>query len=157
MGAAAAAMVGLNVLQGTANASMQKAQAKYQASQMNQNAKLANMQAEDSLRRGEEQAYQIRKQSKSLIGSQRASYAAQGIDVSSGSALDVQGDTAALAELDALTIKNNAFKEAMGYKIQASQLKSNAKAVKSFGQMQSNLSLLGGGIGAVGSYYQYKQ
>lgn len=72
------------------------------------------------LERGQRAANRQRQDAKGLVGSQRAAAAASGVEVNDGSALDVQADTAALGELDATTIANNAAREALGYKAQAS-------------------------------------
>ena len=45
--------------------------------------------------------------------------AANGVDLSSGSPLDILGDTAMYGELDALTIRSNAEREAYGYRVQS--------------------------------------
>lgn len=85
------------------------------------NAAVANLQANDALARGEEAERRHRMQVRQLVGAQRASFAAQGVDVNDpdSSALDVQADAAALGELDALTIRQNAAREAWGYRAQA--------------------------------------
>lgn len=85
----------------------------------NYNAQVAEMQAQDAIVRGRETEARHRTDVKRMIGSQRAGFAASGVDVNDGSAVDVQADTAALGELDALTIRTNAAREAWGYKIQA--------------------------------------
>lgn len=83
------------------------------------NAAMLEFQAKDAITRGAEAEDLFRKQLKGVIGSQRASFAAQGIDVDSGSALDVQKDTAYQGELDALTIRANSAREAWGYSMNA--------------------------------------
>lgn len=90
------------------------------------NARLSEMQAKDSIKRGEREEEDHRKRVRGLIGSQRASFAAQGIELSDGSALDIVEDTASLGAEDALTIRNNAWREAWGYRTQAANLQSSA-------------------------------
>lgn len=82
-------------------------------------ARLAELQAEDAVKRGREAEGRYRQGIKQTIGSQRARLAAQGIAIDDGSALDVQAETAEIGELDALTIRNNATREAFGYKTEA--------------------------------------
>ncbi len=69
--------------------------------------------------RGQRDANLQRVATRQTIGSQRAAFAAQGVEVNDGSALEVQADTAMLGELDALMIQSNAAREALGYKAQA--------------------------------------
>jgi hypothetical protein len=84
------------------------------------NANLAERQAADAVARGAKAEQRHRQGVKGLVGAQRAALAAQGIEINDGSALDVQADTVQLGELDALTLRNNAAREAWGYKAQAS-------------------------------------
>lgn len=100
-----------------------QANSQYQAGRQNQalakyNAKVADLQAKDALSRGRESERRLRTQTRQQIGSQRASLAAQGIEVNEGTAADIQDDTAYFGELDALTIRNNAALEAWGYRTQ---------------------------------------
>lgn len=96
----------------------------YQAGQMNRdlmryNAQVAEYQSEDALVRGEIKEQRFRRDAAKFIGSQKVALAAQGIEIDDDSALDVMANTAYLAEVDALTIRNNAKREAWGYKVQA--------------------------------------
>lgn len=83
------------------------------------NADVADLQAADAIARGTIDENQFRQQVRGLIGRQRADIAASGVDVGFGSAVDVQADAAHLGELDALQIRQNARREAWGYKVQA--------------------------------------
>lgn len=62
------------------------------------------------------------------IGAAVANYGASGVQVDSGSPLDVLADSARMSELDRLTIQYNASLKAMGYDLQArmSQLESRS-------------------------------
>ncbi len=85
----------------------------------NYNASVAELQAEDAIARGHDEEGRFRAGVRGLIGSQRAGFAGQNVDVGVGSAVDVQADAAFLGELDALTIRNNAAREALGYHVEA--------------------------------------
>lgn len=85
----------------------------------NYNANVAEYQADDAIKRGVVAAGRRRLQTKQVIGEQRVNLASQGVDVNEGSAVDVQANAAYLGELDAVTIQNNAAREAWGYKVQA--------------------------------------
>jgi len=86
------------------------------------NAAIATTQAKDAVARGAEEESRFRVGVRGQIGAQRAGFAAGNIDVGYGSAADVQADVAYLGELDALTIRNNAAREAWGHKVQAADL-----------------------------------
>lgn len=107
------------------------------------NAQIADLQAQDAIERGAVQEKMQRRQTEQVIGSQRTSLAAQGVDVNKGSAMDVQADAAYLGELDALTIKNNAAKEAWGYKVQAQDARFKGKIAKREGEFGAFKTILG--------------
>lgn len=117
MGASAVLTIGKGMMDYQANKSAERRQR--EADRMNQH--FARINARDAIARGTEASHWAMSDTRRMIGSQRARLAAQGVDVNSGSALDVQADTMALGELDALTIKNNAAREAWGYKTQQLQ------------------------------------
>jgi hypothetical protein len=99
------------------------------------NAQVAQVQAQDAIARGGEKESTFRSQVRGVIGSQRAGFAGANVDVGYGSAADVQADAAFLGELDALTIRNNAAREAWGYKVQAEDLRQRAAISRQGGQM----------------------
>lgn len=123
------------------------------------NANIAEQAAKDAISRGDIEAGRVRSGTRQTVGSQRAALAAQGIDVNTGSAADVQSDTARIGALDELTARNNAAREAWGYKVQAwnertqGQLaklgsKNAAKALR----QQSWGTVLTGAVQAYGTY-----
>lgn len=123
-----------------------KLQAGRQAQQMlEKNAGFAEWQASDATSRGVINEKRQRQTTEGVIGEQRTSLATQGVDVNKGSAMDVQADAAYLGELDALTIRNNAAKEAYGYQVQAQDLRQRGKYAKQEGQFDAINTILGGG------------
>lgn len=108
------------------------------------NAGISEQAAKDALARGKVEADDMRQQTKQVIGTQRTGFAANGIDVNTGSAGQIQNDTAALGELDALTILNNAAREAYGYRVQAVDQRQQGKLAKYQGKMEAFGSILGG-------------
>jgi hypothetical protein len=103
-----------------------KAQGNYQGAIYDQNASLADQQAKDALAIGEDQVSQHRAEVRQLIGSERAALGAQGIAIDSGSALDVQTNSAAMGELDTQRIVNNAKRRAWGFSAEAAGYRSQA-------------------------------
>jgi hypothetical protein len=110
------------------------------------NAAVAEQQAQDALARGTQDEERFRQGVRTLIGSQRASFAGQGVDVGTGSAADVQADAAYLGELDANTIRQNAARTAAGFKVQAENYRmggSNAQTAGYFGAASTVLGTAG--------------
>lgn len=143
----------LSVVGGVRQGAAQEASLYSQASAARTNAGFATNAANDAMARGRYDADIQRLRTAQNIGTQRAAQAANGGVVNEGSNAVLQEDTAALGELDALTIQNNAAREAYGYKVEAlnntnaaAQLTTNAASAK-------RNSLLGGIIGGGTSLY----
>ena len=83
------------------------------------NASMAARQAADALSVGGLKANQELGQTRQVMGAGKAALAAQGVDVGTGSAVDVGKNTMQLGELDALTIENNAARAAWGFDVEA--------------------------------------
>lgn len=113
----------------------QRRAAEAQAKLLDFNAHVADMQAKDAVERGAEEESRFRSSVRGMIGSQRAGIAAGNVDVGYGSAVDVQADAAHLGELDALTIKTNAAREAWGYQVEAIDIRKRAAITRKEGVM----------------------
>lgn len=137
-----------------AYSSYQQARAQKYISQSN--ARVAEMQARDAMNRGQEAEGRSRQRTRKLIGSQRTALAAQGIRLDSGSALDVQLEAGDMGELDALTIKNNALREAFGFRSEARNITMQGPMASQASMNQGMETLLTGGIKAVDYYKRSK-
>lgn len=96
----------------------------YARSTAENQAKYSELQAEDATAQGYRLASQVYRRGTQVRGAQRVALAGQGIRVDTGSAADVQAETSMLTELDMVTAKNNAWREAFGYKVQAGEFRS---------------------------------
>lgn len=94
-------------------------QGDYEAMLFGRNATLATQQADDTIARGEEAVGGVVRDARQVHGGQRVAFAAQGIDINSGSAADVQANDSALATVDMQRIRTNAAREAAGYRTEA--------------------------------------
>lgn len=130
MGAAAVPlMIGGTVLStvgGLQQAGAEASAANYRAQVARNNAVIAERKAVDAIERGELSETQQRIKTSQLIGAQRASAAARGVEVDVGSVVDITTDTAAIGELDALTIRSNAEREALGFRTEGLAFESQA-------------------------------
>lgn len=140
-----------------------RAAGEFEGNVLDQYADLADLAAADATARGITDENQVRGTVRKVLGSQRAGYAAQGVDLSSGSVGDVAADTALMGEVDALTVRNNAMREAWGYKVEAQQTRDKAKyaresgrAGQSAGNVAAAGSLIAGGAQAVDIYRRRK-
>ena len=103
------------------------AQGDFTRSAYETNARYAEMSADQVVKLGYGQSKQQRKKTKQFVGAQRASLAGQGIDVNSGSGLQLQEEAMLMGAEDARTIENNAFREAWGMRAQASEMRFQGK------------------------------
>lgn len=132
-----------------ADAQSQRIQGNYQNEMAGINAKYAELQAESAITRGNKQATDMKRETKKIISSQRVALAAQGISIEDGSALQVQEDTAMIGEIEAMKIKNNAWMEAFGYKMEAQNLRTAGALAKRAGNNAAATTIATGGWNAV--------
>lgn len=104
----------------------QQAQYNYQAKVNEENAKIAQENANVQRQQGIEEARLQRIKAASTIGSQKTAMAANGVDVTQGTAVDVIADTAAMGELDALQTQYNYEMKARSYEAQAGNFQNQA-------------------------------
>ncbi|MDB4893148.1 MAG: hypothetical protein JWL61_5003 [Gemmatimonadetes bacterium] len=78
-----------------------------------------NYLAGEATSRGEFDASRRAVAGRQMVGAQRAAAAASGIDANSGSAASIQADEAGLSAFDEQMIRNNAAREAWGFKAQS--------------------------------------
>lgn len=121
---ASAALTGVGMVQ---QANQTAAQARYQSAVAKNNAAIAEMYAKDAEARGRVEELNVRNATKRLKGRQRAVMAANGVLLDGGTPADILADTAALGEVDALTVRNNAAREALGYRTQGMNFQAEAR------------------------------
>lgn len=130
-----------SLAQGAAGA----AQAGYQAKVAENNAIIARQNAQYQSVKGsrEEEAFRIK--STNLRSTQRAAYSTSGVDVNVGSPKFVQQAAKVLEEFDAMTIRNNTWREVADFERQATNFEAQAQLHK----MEASNAMLAGGIGAL--------
>ena len=118
--------------------------AAYQSQIAQMNANIATQNARYAIEQGQqkEQAQQLK--SRAQIGGMIAAQGANGLDVNSGSNLQTVEGAADLSRLDALTIRNDAAREAYNFQTQSVSDTAQAGLLKS----QSSQDLTSGYIGA---------
>lgn len=145
---------------------MQKSQgeadaANYQAAVQANNQRVAEIQAQDAIDRGEKAAQDHSRKVAALKGSQTASMAARGLDLTEGSPLSILTDTDLFGAIDKNTIKSNAAREAWGYRAQGANAGDNSKLLRMQAENQSPLltgagTLLAGAGQVADKWYRYK-
>ena len=125
----------------------QGANASYQAHVAAMNAQIANQNSERAIQAGQAKVYAVGQKNAAEAGQTKAALAANGVDVNTGSALDVQTGQREAGQLDAQTAMNNAELEAYGYKTQAAGF----QAQQGLDNAQAIEAPIGGTLNAAGS------
>lgn len=134
MGAIAA---GATVLQGYQSYQ----QGKFERGVSEYNARQQENEAIRTRNKGVEQENRLRRQTAELIATQKTQAAASGVDVSSGSALQLQQDSALQGEVDALTLRQNFQDQAQSLDDQAALTRQQGKNAAKAGRNAFVLSI----------------
>ncbi len=137
--------------------------ANYNAQVAANNAKLQTQNAALAGAEGEANAGNAAMRTRAEVGSIKTAQAASGVDVNSGSAVDVRSSASELGELNALTIRSNAAKQAYGFQTAAtsdtaqSQLdKAQASYASEAGDIGAANTFLGGESNAALNYAKFR-
>jgi hypothetical protein len=149
--AATALMASASLYQGFAQSEAIKAQAEIDSAQAEINSKFAAMEAKEIIKQGDKASREHGRKVKQMVGSQRAAMAAQGIALDSGTALDIQEETATMGALDAQAIKNNAWRQSFGLTQESTALAFQARMTSQLAGQQARATLVGGALRA-GAY-----
>lgn len=140
-------------------------QGKYQQAVAERNAKMQENQATDARARGVVAGEEQRDRARQVGAQQATALAGSGLDISSGTSLDLFAETATLGEYDAQVAENNAAREAFGFTNRAETTRMSGRNARSAGRNQAFGTLLttgaqmagmgmngGGGMRAGGTY-----
>lgn len=126
-----------------------------QKSALGFNAKLAELSAQGELEKGQHEAMRLTMKAGQIKSAQRASMAANGIDLGEGSAAEVQASTDIMKEIDKNTIEANAIRSAWGYRTDAAMSRAKASTISPFGAAAGTLLTSAGSV--ADSWYRFKQ
>lgn len=124
---------------------------KYNAKLLDLQAGYLDMQAADLLVQGKAAEQDVIEQGRQLRENQKAGYAGQNVEVSSGSAMEVQNQTRVLAQKEADRVQLDYARQAWAAKTEASFKRLEAKNTRRTGRFQAASSLLSGGASAAGA------
>jgi hypothetical protein len=130
-------------------ASALKAQGDYESTIANTNAKIANLQAKQTLEAGDIIASRKNLETQQKVGAIKAQQGASGVDVASGSAAAVRASAEGAGTQDELTIRNNAQRQAWGYQTEAINDTFKGQFAQLTAKAGAQQSLMAGGLQAV--------
>jgi hypothetical protein len=124
---------------------------------MDYNAQVLLLKADDAIVRGAESERRLRVGAKGAIGQSRAALAAGGVDVNDAdsTAVNIQSDIAALSEVDALTIRSNAAREAWGFKTAAADTRYRGVIAREEGDTKSLGTIINAGASVLSTKYGF--
>lgn len=171
MGVPLAVAGGLGVLQAITGVSAANQQAKsqqevdaYQRQVALNDQQIAQQNASQATAAGEQQEAIQGLKTRNTVGAIKAAQGASGIDVNSGSAVGVQAGAAETGQLDALTIRANAARQAYGYETQgaaygaeAGQDAAASENAGKAGEINEFSSLLGAASSGANQYAQWSR
>lgn len=141
-----------------------KGSANYNAKVAQRNSAVSQENATIASQSGEAQAGIQGQKTKATVGAITANQGASGVDIGSGSATDVRSSARELGELDALTIRSNAAREAYGYQVQGKNQEAQGtldifegKAAKAASYVNAGSTFLGAAGQATSEYGKYLQ
>lgn len=122
----------------------------YQAGVAQMNKQIADQNAEYALAAGDSQAQIAGMQTRAQIGATKAQQGGSGLDVNSGTGVNVRQSEAEIGSANQAMIRANATREAYGYKVQGAQYDAQAgldqyaaKTSKTAGNISAATSILG--------------
>lgn len=144
-------------------ADAESAAMQYKAQVARNNAIIAERNAQQATIAGSAKGQINDLKTKNLVATQLVTQAANGLDVNSGTNVQVRQSAADLGRLDTLTILANSAKETQGFKDQAAQFmaeatldESSAKFAQEAGDINIATSLLGGAGSVADKWVGYK-
>lgn len=154
--AAQGAGAGLGAIGAYSSARSQRSALNYEAGVADFNARQAETQAQIALEQGQYQVNQLRRAAAANKGSARQSLATSGVDLTTGSAVDVLTSLDAMAEMDVNQAEVNAVREAWGIRAQRVNYENEARAkragAKGINPWMAATSLIGSAASISSSY-----
>ena len=140
---------------GAYSADASKKQGQYQQEVADQNAELSEFKAQQAATIGSIQEERARSRAQQIVGQQRAALASQGVDLGSGTAVDLVSETALFGEEDALMTRFNAMNEAWGLRAQAVDYRNQGRAARARGRNEAMGTYLTTGASLASTGYSY--
>lgn len=131
-----------------------KNQANYQSQVASNNAKVAEWQAQDAKERGDQAVAAVRRKYAGLQGTQAATLAARGLDISEGSANAILTDTDFFGDYDQKQTRANAEREAWGFRVRAGNFQGDAAMYNTVAGNEN--PLLSGALAGTSAYFGAK-
>lgn len=144
-------MAGVAIVSAAFTANQQVQQGKYQKGVADYNAAVAENESQEVQNKSVEEENLQRRRTAELLSKQRAQLGAANVDLSSGSALQLQEDTQALGEADALRIRSNYDAQVASLQTGADLTRNQGEFAEQSGKTSATGTLLQGASSALGT------
>jgi hypothetical protein len=141
---------GTQILSSKLEADAIKAQGEWQSRQMDFNRAMLSTQRLEIDKKAQEDIVLRQNDVRAMLGAQKVSLAAKGIDVDSDLSKQLQDDTRRSGRLDVSAIENNAWREAWGLQVRETDLKMQSRFARAGSLINSANTIATGGLRAVG-------
>ena len=137
----------------------ERARSTFDAAVLRNNQTITEDAAADAIERGRIAEGLKRSEVSQLIGIQRAALAGSGVEVDTGSALQVTTDTAGIGEFEARVIRSNAEREAFDLRVRAMNLGAEAEITLLKGNRpdQTFATALSGATSILGNFATFRK
>ena len=140
---------GLQLLGSFQQARALEAQSEFQAERLALNARLAKIQADDAIRRGERAAQFEFQRASQIAGAQRAGFAGQGVVIDQDTPGILLEQTDRVAREAAETVRLNAVREAFGFRVQEEDILGRIQLLEAATETRVFQTLASGGLSFV--------
>lgn len=144
-------MIGIALVGGAMQYDASKKSQKFQEQVAEQNTKVANAQATDAERLGQIEANERRLKTRMQLATQSVGFGAQNTETT-GTALDILGDTAMFGEVDEQRIIANADRNAWGYRVQGHGIQTDKKMMQFNSKNDRTGTILSTASGVAGAW-----
>lgn len=141
-----------SAVSGGVNAYMQLQQGDFADDLSKTNQQILNENARQVEQSGAIEANRLRQQGRAARGAQAAALAANNLDLSSGTPLDILLDTARASELDAATASYNSRTAARDMRVQGAMIRRQGRLDKRSSRISAGTTILGSAAQSAGQY-----
>jgi hypothetical protein len=152
MGAGMGTMMMNQIFGGITQAAGLRAQGEFAQAASERDAELMEFQAQEAIKQGQQLSYEVRRRGKQVVGAQRAIAAAANIDVNTGSVAQAQDDARFFTTMDEITVRNNAWMEAWGYRMSAVNQRFRGRFAMSTAGFEAGMIERSAAFGAAGTF-----
>lgn len=116
---------------------------------------MAELAAQDALKRGDEDAIKLRQHGAAIKGAQRAAMAAKGLDLGVGTQAEILDQTDFFSETDQITARSNAQRSAWSMRAGGANTRAQGDAAAQQGNLAAFSTALGTASQVSGRWYEY--